>query len=275
MKRFLLCCSLLICLLSLGIPQVVSAQTTPVKPFALNSFSGTYYLSRDAQNHSLLTVEEVIIANFSSTSSLSGITRALPRTYQGRSVDIRIQSIQDASGQAIPYKTAVDKDKNLVITTGDPAITLYGTQTFRIKYQTRNVVNLSGKTDEFLLNVNGRGWSEPFGQVTASVHIPNSFNARLSTEPTCTIGLQTSSSGDCTLKNRTVNGEKIIDVKSNQGVPANASLIVKFQFQPDTFSNKTNAWSYFLPTVAGATAVGALVASAYFFKSSLKKQKIT
>jgi hypothetical protein len=129
-------------------------------PITFNSFNAVYHLSRDAQGRSLLTTEEVILADFPA-SGYYGISRSIPQNYQNHSVAVKILSTTDAAGRQIPYKTASD-GKNLNLTVGDPDIKLYGSQTFRINYQTRDVVNINQPSDQFLLDQTAR-----WGQITA------------------------------------------------------------------------------------------------------------
>ncbi len=221
--------------------HVASAQTTNSQPaITFNSFNGNYYLSRDAENHSLLTSEEVVLADFPSTGKFTGITRIIPQFYQGNSVKIKVLSVTNSSGQDIPYKESSNRDQNLAITIGDPEVTLLGSQTFRIKYQTRNVVNLGGDKNEFLLLVNGRGWSQGFGQVNAVVHIPRSFSANLTSDPTCYIGYQDKALNNCTVETKSTAEEIQITSKSS-GLLANQSLIIKMVFKPATFINDPKA----------------------------------
>lgn len=224
------------------LPAASAQSQLKPQPITFKSLTATYHLSRDSQNHSLLTTEEVILADFPGTTSYYGITRSIPRSYQGRSVDINIKNVTDGAGQPVPFKTANDKTGNLVVTTGDPAIAIYGLQTFRLNYQTKDVIDINSNKNEFLLNVNGRGWGQPFEKVTANIHIPASFRANLITEPTCYLGYNNQTSKDCSLSIRKLSSETIIDSKSNGQVAAHQALIIKMDFKADTFSHDNNYW---------------------------------
>src|SRR5262249_49343735 len=155
--------------------------------------------SRDAKGLSLLTTEEVINVDFPQNTNYYGITRQIPKTYQSHSVNVKILSVQDAAGSSVPYKTSTDKDNKLVISTGNPAIYLYGSQTIKINYQTSGVISLKSNQDQLLLNVNGRGWNQPFGQVNAFLHIPKSFDASLVSDPSCYVGGPSSNLPNCSI----------------------------------------------------------------------------
>lgn len=245
---------LIMCVIGLGQKALAQKAIESRPTIAFDSFSATYFLSRDAENNSLLTSQEAILAEFPSSGAFSGITRTIPQFYQNQSVRVKILNITDATGKDIPFKTATGKDKNLVITTGDPSITLYGFQTFKINYQTRNVINLKDLNDEFLLDVNGHGWSQEFGQVNAVIHIPNSFNSSLVGRPNCYIGYQTSKSGDCTLTSIKNAQETVITAKSKASVAAQHSLVVRLQFKQATFSNTKSLWQRHKPVIIIALA---------------------
>ncbi len=251
---------------SLGIsllfqPGVGHAQATPNPPqINLPSFTGVYHLSRDVNGLSLLTAEETILAEFPGGTSFYGITRQLPRAYQGRSVDVKVLSVFDAVGNPIPYKTSLS-DGNLVIKTGNPDIKIFGSQTFKINYQTKGVVNLGAEHDEFLLNVNGRGWDRPFGRVDAYVHIPSSFSASLKGDPSCYLALNTTVNGNCQINTQKTPQETTITSGAVNPL-AHQALVIKMDFKSSTFTNKRPANKTVL-IAAGTTILLVISTSSY------------
>lgn len=255
--------------LSLLSAGVTRAEIPPSISF--DSFNGIYHLSRDSQGLSLLTAEETIVADFSS-NGYYGITRQLPKQYQNQSVDVKVLSIVDAAGNAIPYKIANDNADNLVITTGDPAIMLSGSQTFKLTYQTKGVINLSQSRDEFLLNVNGRGWDQPFGRVNATLFIPASFRANLTAEPTCYTAVGNSQTNECNIKTRRNGDATVITAKAGPLV-AHQALILKLEFTPSTFTNNRSSKQVL---VVGVTAICLIVTAVswwYFKQPSQDRSK--
>ncbi len=263
MKRFGLILSMALGLASLWLAPLASAQDAAAQPqIAFDSLTGIYHLSRDSRGLSLLTTEETIVADFPG-SSYYGITRALPKNFQNHAVDLRILNVTDAAGDQVPYKTSSIGD-NLVITTGDPAIALSGSQTIKIIYQTRGVVDLGSKTDEFLLDVNGRGWDQPIGRVDAALYIPASFKASLKGNPTCYTSLNGYNSNNCLINTQKKADTTIITSRA-QPVSAHQALVLKLAFAPSTFSN---GHSYLARSVwLGVGAILILVAAIYFTKS--------
>jgi hypothetical protein len=241
-------------------PHLVSAQTKPSQtPIIFDSFTGIYHLDRDSRGHSLLTTEETLVADFG--SGYYGITRELPKDYQGRSVNIKILSVVDAASNPIPYKTE-EKAGNLVITTGDPAITLYGSQTIKIRYQTSGVVNLSGKLDEFLLNVNGRGWDYSISRVDATLYIPGSFRASLVGAPSCYTALDKSISTDCRINNRKINDTAVISSRAGP-LATHQALVLKMEFASSTFTDNKSDSNKKALVGAAAVFIFAAAASSY------------
>src|SRR5207244_3616733 len=111
-----------------------AVQPASSNQLILNSFTGIYHLSRDSRGLSLLTSEETIVADFPS-AGFYGIKRSIPSKYQNHSVNVKILSVSDAAGTPVPYKTSTDNSGNIVVTTGDPDISLFGSQTIKINYQ--------------------------------------------------------------------------------------------------------------------------------------------
>jgi hypothetical protein len=233
------------------------AKTSPEITF--NSFTGIYHLSRDSRGLSLLTTEETIVADFPN-GGFYGIKRELPKNYQNHSVDVKILSITDAAGDPIPYKTT-ENPSYLTITTGDPTITLLGSQTIKISYQTSGVINLGQKTDDFLLNVNGRGWDQSLGRVNTTLYIPTSFGTSLTDNPTCYV-----SPGNNTCRiNTQKNNQQITITSSASAVAAHQALVLRLHFKPATFTNNHPPLSIPLIILAGVILLAAILIVLYHF----------
>jgi hypothetical protein len=223
----------------IGTFHPVLAQVAPPAKIIYGSFNGVYHLSRDASDLSLLTVEENISAHFPSNGNFSGISRQIPKNFQGRSVEVKVLSVQDAASNPVPYKTTSNKD-NVVVTTGDPDIKLIGSQIFKINYQAKGVVNLAANQDEFLLNINGRGWDQPFGRVSGTLHIPTSFAADLRNSATCYLSTDNLKSNNCQINSQKTNSEFLLSAKAAP-VAAHQALIIKVDFKPATFTDKRSS----------------------------------
>jgi hypothetical protein len=256
-------------------PTVHGLSTkTPQPQITLDSFTGVYHLSRDSRGLSLLTTEETILADFPGEGSFYGITRSIPKKFQNHSVSVKILNISDAAGNIMSYKTTTDANNNLVVTTGDPSIILYGSQTIKIRYQTSGVIDLGQKSDEFLLNVNGRGWDQAFNRVDSTLYVPSSFGGDLESEPLCYTVLGTSSNSNCKVKTIKNPQETTVTASASPLNPHQA-LVVKLQFKPTTFTNKHAVSSEKLLLISAALIFAGVVALiSYLRKSGLSGKKL-
>ncbi len=215
--------------------QVPAMAATTDQKITFDSFTGVYRLSRDSRGLSLLTSDETIVANFPATG-FTGLKRVLPEKFQGNSVGIKISSVSDVAGYPIPY-TVLSDDNNVTLTIGDSSITLSGSQTIRINYQTKGVIDLTKKFDEFLLSVNGRGWSDTFNKVDATLYIPTQFNSKIQGTPSCYTAIN--STKDTTNCQITINKTADSTIITSRVTPvyANQALVIKVDFLPQTFTN--------------------------------------
>lgn len=219
----------------IGLCRPALAQIAPTSQIIFNSLNGTYHLSRDASGLSLLTVEEDISAHFPPNGNFTGISRQIPKDFQGRSLEVKVLRVQDAAGNAVSFKTTSNKG-NIVLTTGDPSIKLFGSQIFKINYQAKGVVNLAANQDEFLLNINGRGWDQPFARISGTLHIPTSFAANLRNSATCYLSTNSLKTNNCQISSKKTASEFLIIAKAGP-VAAHQALVMKVDFKPATFTD--------------------------------------
>ncbi len=146
-----------------------AAQDT--QKFVIRSFHSDFYLSRDSQNISKLKVTEKIVAEFPSFDQNHGIIRAIPLTYQGHDINLKLEKVVDAGGNKIKYSTD-NSDGNMLVKIGDANKYVHGVQEYNITYSMQNVIAKFSDHDELFWDVNGDDWKQPFDSVTASIHIP-------------------------------------------------------------------------------------------------------
>lgn len=244
---------LFLCLGQIFLTATASAQERPY--FSFDSFRANYYLDRDAKKRSVLVTDETLVVNFPlSGESFWGLFRVLPKEYVGSDLDIKVTNVTDDTGRALPYKTSSDKDDNFVIEAGDRAVTLFGTQTFKISYQTRNVVNSLADKDELLLNVNGRGWQQKFNEVSGFLNISKSLKGELLSEPECYVGYFDNQLKNCEIKKEDKDDNLLVSARTSSALTANQSLVMKLAFKKDTFAKTTKASK--MPLLVGAGVLG-------------------
>src|SRR5690606_31817548 len=144
---------------------------TSTQDFEFASYDADFYLSRDAQGHATLRTVETLVAVFPDFDQNRGIIRAIPNDYDGVPLETRVIGVVDERGTPVPFESAtVSGFTELALGTDD---FVHGPTTYVITYEQRNVVRAFGDTasDEFYWDTTGTGWAQPFGSVTARVHV--------------------------------------------------------------------------------------------------------
>jgi uncharacterized membrane protein len=221
MKRLFLFVATLISL-NIGLPGVAHAD---VNDFTITDFTADYYLNRD-DPQGAMRVEEHISVNF--TDYNHGILRAIPETYKGLPLHIKVNSVTSTSNAPIRY-TTYTSNGNKVLKIGDPSQTVTGQQQYTLDYQVQNVITFYKDHDELYWDINGDQWHQPFTSVKATVHLPD--GAKLwNRQPQCFAGGYASAGSPCTIA---VNGKQI--VAETTGLIAGQTLTVVTGFDKGYF----------------------------------------
>ncbi|MET1015939.1 MAG: DUF2207 domain-containing protein [Leifsonia flava] len=142
-----------------------------VDDFTFESFHGDYSLDRDAEGHSTVETVETLVAVFPDADQNRGIRRNLNAEYDGHPTELTIVSVTDGDGEKRAFEE--DSDDGVVSLTiaGDEYV--HGRQTYVITYTEKYLDKYYSDTDaqEFYRDTNGTDWAQPFGRVTASVHL--------------------------------------------------------------------------------------------------------
>lgn len=157
-----------------------------VNDFTFESFTADYYLDVDANGRSTLTTVETFVALFPDYDQNRGMRRAIPGSYQGAPTDVQVLSVTDETGAARPFTVETD-DEGFVLVTSAADSYVHGAQTYVITYTQHNVTRFFPDTndDEFYWDTNGTGWAQPFGSVTARVHVAPSIASALTGDASC------------------------------------------------------------------------------------------
>ncbi len=142
-----------------------------VDDFTYDSLDADYYLVRAAGGTSVLYTIESIVARFPEFDQNKGIVRWIPKSDSGIAHDTEVVNVTGADGVPIPWWTEEDDDWVYVLTGDDSYV--HGAQTYVISYTMRDVVLRYDDTDadEFFWDTVGTDHAQPFGVVTANVHI--------------------------------------------------------------------------------------------------------
>ncbi len=181
--------------LILAVPLTVFLSGAALVPsgtqdFEFDSYSADFYLGRDAQGHSTLRTVETFVARFPDFDQNRGIIRAIPNDYDGVPLHTSVQSVVDENGAAVPFEeTDSGGFTELALGTND---FVHGRTTYTITYTQQNVVRAFTDTndDEFYWDTNGTGFNQPFGSVSARVHLDPSLTEFLTGNNACYRGVQ-------------------------------------------------------------------------------------
>lgn len=163
------------------------AASADVNDFNFEYFDAVYELSlnRDFDNRPEIQVTETIVALFPEIDQNRGIKRSIPSSSYGVFPGlIEILSVTDENGTAREYEVIEEESfKNIYIKNDDDSF-VYGRQTYVIKYRQSWVIRnfqASSGNDEFYWDVNGTGWLQSFGRVSASVKVSKELQENLLT----------------------------------------------------------------------------------------------
>jgi uncharacterized membrane protein YgcG len=170
--------------------------STDTADFTFDSFEADYYLGRDASGHSTLQTVETFVAEFPDFDQNRGIIRAIPNDYDGVPLHTTVQSVTDAQGAQVFFEATENGGFTELALGTDEFVR--GSQTYVISYTQQNVVRAFADTndDEFYWDTNGTGFDQPFGSVTAHVHIDPVVAGFLTGNNACYLGSE-GSSGTC------------------------------------------------------------------------------
>ncbi|MEO8908438.1 MAG: DUF2207 domain-containing protein [Microbacteriaceae bacterium] len=248
-----------------GAAPVVAAAPTHVLPpaseqlkvptaaadFTFTSFTGDYYLGRDDGRNATLRTVETLVAQFPDTDQNHGIERMLPTRYGDADLHLSVVSVADAAGTPLHY-SRTDSDDYATLRIGDADRYVHGTQTYVITYTTRNVVRsfADTKADEFYWDVNGTGWAQPFGRVTARVHLQPTLTGTLTGNQVCYRGAE-GSADRCAI---THSGNTF--TADATGLGPHENVTVAIGFHPSTFAKPPILKDNWLFTVVPWVLVG-------------------
>ncbi|HSP74916.1 MAG TPA: DUF2207 domain-containing protein [Cryobacterium sp.] len=210
-----------------------------VEDFTFDSWHSDFELALTSDGHSRLTTTETIVARFPDSDQNRGIRRAIPTHYDGHPTDLELVSVTDETGQtrAIQTETTSDDggDEFLEVTIAADDY-VHGAQTYVITYQEVDITldPTDAPIQEFYREVNGTGWPQPFGEVSATLTVDPEISARLTGEAACYQG-SNNSSAPCAALTTDASGPAVtIEVTAGALGPAEG-LTLAVGFEPGTF----------------------------------------
>jgi uncharacterized membrane protein YgcG len=139
--------------------------------FVFESMDVEYTLGRAEDGTSTLEVVETFVAVFPEFDQNRGMRRLIPESYEGAPLHPEFVSITDGAGNPRPAEVESEDDVFSMTSRADDFV--HGAQTYVFTYRLQNVTRFFADTgaDEFYWNVNGIEWAQPFGRVTATLHV--------------------------------------------------------------------------------------------------------
>ena len=228
---------LLSVLVSLGLALGMLAAASPAyagpDDFTFDSLDVQYYLGRDDAGHSTLRTVETFVALFPDFDQNKGLVRKIPTHYGGTDpfdplrVDTRlhIESVTDGNGDPVFWET-YDAGAGIYGMYIDDDTYKHGPHTYVIEYTQRDVTRHFDDTraDEFYWDVNGTGWPQPFGTVSATVHLEDGLADSLNGNTACYRG-EYGSDATCPIS---VDGDTVTVSQDEVGSYQNVSLAIGF-----------------------------------------------
>ncbi|WP_104169962.1 DUF2207 domain-containing protein [Cryobacterium sp. M23] len=216
-----------------------SAVSAGVEDFTFDSWHSDFRLLLTGDGHSRLTTTETIVARFPETDQNRGILRAIPTHYDGHPTDLELVSVTDENGRQRDVETETTSedggDQFLAVTIATDVF-VHGAQTYVITCEQVDVTldPEDASIQEFYREVNGTGWAQPFGDVSATLTVDPVVAPWLTGDAACYQGTGDSSE-PCASLTTDAAGEAVpIDVTAGALGPAEG-LTLSVGFEPGTF----------------------------------------
>lgn len=212
----------------LAVFGTAGAAAADTSDFTFDSFHADYTLTRDEDGTARLAVVETIVADFPEYDQNRGILRAVPQYYLERFTDPTVTGVVDENGAEV-FVEEFDEGPFLVLALGTDEF-VHGTTTYVISYELENVVGSFDDTgvDEFYWDVNGTGWDQPFGEVSATLHVGEDLASSLTGENACYFGAVQSTDECDIVMSPEGGGASFSASQVNIGPRENLSVVVAF-----------------------------------------------
>jgi hypothetical protein len=235
-----------------------------VDDFVFESFDGVYEIDIAADGTSQLRTTETLLAIFPDYDQNRGIARYLPTRYLGQPLVTEVVDVTDQEGNPRSWATTQDGSAFVIESVVPRGEFVRGEQTYVLTYRQDNVIRDFGQTtgiQEFYWDINGFGWPQPFGSVSATIIIPPALVSSLAPDgDSCYQGPE-GSTMTCPI-NREAAPDGSIHIYAEAGpLQPYETMTVAIGFLPGTFTAPQARHTPILTTVShGAGAIAAAVA---------------
>ncbi len=218
--------------LLIGMTPATPVNASDTNNFTIPTYDIQYELSRDSEGRSVLKTTELISADFPQTDQNHGLERAIPTEYNKHLTNLTIDSVTDATGQALEYSTTYGTGVR-VLRIGNKDAYVHGVTRYVITYTQRDVTRFYQDTnrDEWYWDTNGTQWAVPITALNISITIDPALLASREGEPQCYQGAA-GSTHRCTVL-READGRYRAEA---QNIRAGQNVTVAFGFKGGTFA---------------------------------------
>lgn len=232
-----------------------------VDDFTFDSMTADYTLTRAEDGTSRLEVVEEFVARFPDSDQNRGMRRVIPDSYNGQPLKPELVSITDGDGNAREAET--DSDDGAFAMTSRADDYVHGVQTYVFTYRLENVVwDFPDTGLEFYWDVNGVDWAQPFGEVTARLHLDAELAERLTGQWACYAGSQDAETS-CTYRadEPADGGGGATLIAGQDGLAPHETLTVSVGFEDGAFTPFDTSYlaspAGWVQAVGGVAALGA------------------
>lgn len=211
----------------------VSAAVADVDDFTFDDLTVDYTLARADDGTSRMRVVERFVARFPEIDQNRGIRRSIPDTYNGQPLRPSLVSVTDEDGRERPSEVETDDGVFSIVSRADDY--LHGVQTFVITYDLQNVTwDFPDTGLEFYWDVNGVDWWQPFGSVTARLHLDGDLADALTGRLACYQGVQGAKT-PCTSIESAPEADGVVVTARAEDLAPRETLSFAVGFEPGTF----------------------------------------
>lgn len=163
-------------LLLMVVPMLLDAFAASAGPvsetnrFTITQMTAEYGVRRSGPGLAI-DVTERITANFPTRYVNRGIERRLDASYGNADIGLSGFSVTRPDGSRMPFTKRTEDDGDIVLRIGSPGVYVYGRVDYVIRYTIGRGMVRAADRQEIYLDVNGTGWQQPFGRVSATVRV--------------------------------------------------------------------------------------------------------
>jgi hypothetical protein len=252
-------------LAALGAVVLLSSTAhASVDDFVFERFDGVYELDIAADGTSQLRTTETLVAVFPDYDQNRGIARYLPTRYLGLPLDTEVIDVTDENGDSRPWATTRDGSAFVIESVVPRGEFVRGQHTYVLSYRQDNVIRDFGSTtglQEFYWDINGFGWPQPFGVVTATILIPPTLAGSIAPDgDSCYAGPEGSTQTCQITRELLPDGSVRIYAEAGPLKPYE-TMTVAIGFAPETFTAPLASDTPVLTTLShGAGAIAGAIA---------------